>query len=213
MITTRFREVVWTGGICAAALSFYMVSQTVAAKRAELAGVERKIAATAQEIRDLHTEIDTRGGLAQIESWNQRVYGLQAPGAEQFVTSSVKLAALVQPQPGTPALPLDPAIVASHGAVNQVNYDVIEDATAAAPRTSSIKMTSAGAPTPAAPAQQPVIRQANYLQATPSALAPSAPSPLHEAALRKPARTALADDFLDGLTADGQANRSRKAKP
>jgi len=68
MITTRFKDVVWTGGICAAALSFYMVSQSVAAKRAELAGVESRIAATQQEIRQLRTEIDTRGGLAQIET-------------------------------------------------------------------------------------------------------------------------------------------------
>ena len=57
MITTRFREVVWTGGICAAALSFYMVSQTVAAKRAELASVERKIAATGEDIRELQQRL------------------------------------------------------------------------------------------------------------------------------------------------------------
>ena len=73
MIATRFRSVAWTGCICVAALSFYMVSQTVAAKRAELAGVERKIFAANQDIRDLRTEIDTRGGLAQIENWNAKV--------------------------------------------------------------------------------------------------------------------------------------------
>jgi hypothetical protein len=211
MIATRFREVVWTGGVCAAALSFYLVSQTVAAKRAELAGVERKIAATNQEIRDLHTEIDTRGGLAQIESWNQRVYGLQAPGAAQFATSSIKLVALVQPRAGTPALPLDPAIVASHGAVNQVNYNAIEDRSMGAPTAKPAPI--AAAPAPIDPVAQPAIRVASYVQAKASALAPSTPSPVHEAALRKPARAALDANFLDELGDDAPAAHSRKVKP
>lgn len=203
MITTRFKEVVWTGGICAAALTFYMISQTVAAKRAELAGVERKIASTNQEIRRLRTEIDTRGALAQIERWNQNVYGLQAPGAEQFVTSSVRLVAMTQPQ----QLPLDPGIVASHGALNRVSYDRIEDRAAepARPRT-----VAATAPAPVA---EPALRQANYVQPTRSALAPQAPSPVHQATLRKTAAaTGLGDDFLDGVAEDAPA-RGRKGKP
>ena len=210
MITSRFREVVWTGGICAAALIFYSVSQSVAAKRAELAGVERKIAATNQEIRSLRTEIDTRAGLAQIENWNQTVYGLQAPGAEQFVTSSVRLAALTQPRSDTPALPLDPAIVASHGAVRQVSLNKIED------NDLDVRTDKPAnrAPQPSIAAlSQPVIRQANFVQAKPSALAPSTPSPLHEAALRRPGRAALGDDFLADLGDEASSARPRKVKP
>ena len=207
MITTRFREVVWTGGICAAALSFYMVSQTVATKRAELTGVERKIAATNQEIRQLRTEIDTRGGLAQIESWNQRVYGLQAPGAGQFVDSAIKLVALAQPQT-TPALPLDPAIVASHGAVSQVNLNVIEDG---GMRARAIKTVAAATPSPQI--AQPTLRQASFVQAKPSALAPSTPSPIQEIAQHRPARAGLGDDFLADLGDEGSTGRPRKARP
>lgn len=211
MIATRFRGVVWTGGICAAALAFYMVSQTVAAKRAELAGVERRIAATNQEIRALRTEIDTRGGLAQIESWNQRVYGLQAPGAEQFAHSSIQLVALTQPRPGTPSLPLDPAIVAGHGAVSQVSLDIIKDG---ALGPAEAKRTDRAAPTPAPAIGQPAIRTANYIQARPSGLAPAAPSPVHEVALRKPATpVSLGDDFLADLGDEGFAARTRKVKP
>lgn len=206
MITTRFREVVWTGGICAAALSFYMVSQTVATKRAELTGVERKIAATNQEIRQLRTEIDTRGGLAQIESWNQRVYGLQAPGAGQFVDNAIKLVALTQPQTA-PALPLDPAIVASHGAVSQVNLNVIEDG---GMRARAIKTVAA---TPSPQIAQPTLRQASFVQAKPSALAPSTPSPIQEIAQHRPARAGLGDDFLADLGDEGSAGRPRKARP
>lgn len=206
MITTRFREVVWTGGICAAALSFYMVSQTVAAKRAELAGVERNIAATHQQIRELRTEIDTRGGLAQIEKWNQNVYGLQAPGPGQFAATAVRLVALTQPR----ALPLDPAIVASHGAVDQVKYDKVEDREMNAAAVRAI----ATAPVAAAPAPiaQPILRQATYVQPRASALAPQM-SPVREVSQRKTTRvTSLDDSFLDGLADDGSA-RARKGKP
>lgn len=203
MITTRFKEVVWTGGICVAALSFYMISQTVAAKRAELSGVERKIAATNQEIRRLRTEIDTRGGLAQIERWNQSVYGLQAPGPEQFVTSSVRLVALTQPH-----LPLDPAIVASHGALDKVSYDRIESGGMAAPQARPAAPPPAAAP---APPPQPALRQANYVQPTPSALAPQASS-VREVAQRKLVHAIRLDDnFLDGL-AEEAPGRARKGK-
>jgi hypothetical protein len=209
MITTRFRDVVWTGGICAATLAFYMVSQTVAAKRAELSGVERKIAAINQEIRELRTEIDTRGGLAQIESWNQKVYGLQAPGAAQFVDSSIKLVALTQPHRGTPALPLDPAIVASHGAVRQVGLDVIEDDALGLP---AAKTASSAAAAPA-PIAQPALRQANFVQAKASALAPASPSPVRTVADRRAATAALGDDFLADLGDEASASRTRKVKP
>ncbi len=206
MITTRFRDVVWTGGICAAALSFYLVSQTVAAKRAELALVERRIAATDLEIRSLHTEIATRGGVNQVEGWNMQVYGLKPPSAEQFVSSSLRLVALAQPRPSAPALQLDPAIVASHGAVRQVNLDLIEDGAMSGKAPTS----AAAAPQPIA---QPALRQANYVQAKPSAMAPASPSPVHEAALRKSAKPAsLGDDFLVDLSDEGSATRSRKVK-
>lgn len=206
MITTRFKEVVWTGGICAAALTFYMISQTVAAKRAELASVERKIAMTQQDIRELRTQIDTRGGLAQIEQWNQNVYGLQAPGPEQFATTSVRLVAMTQPQ-GQPALQLDPQIVASRGAVSKVSFDKIEDAGGA-----TAPSQTAPAPAPAPAVEQPRLRTANYVQAKAPALAEQAPSPVHEVALRKISKPAsLGDDFLEGLSDDRSA-RSRKGK-
>jgi len=212
VITTRFREVVWTGNVCLAALSFYLMSQTVAAKRAELAGVERSITAANQEIRHLRTEIDTRGGLAQIESWNASVYGLQAPGADQFVASSIRLVAMTQP-PQARSLPLDPAIVASHGAVDKVSLDMIEEGAMSDGRS---KATPAATAT-AVPAH-PILRQANYVQAKPSALAPAAASPVHEIAARQPAPSAfksgaaLGDDFLADIGHE-DVTASRKVKP
>jgi hypothetical protein len=178
MIATRFKSVVWTGGICVAALSFYMVSQTVAAKRAELASVERQIAATGREINSLETEIGTRAGMAQIENWNARVYGLQAPGAGQFVNSSTQLVAMVQPAPQ----PLDPAQVSPREAVHLASLEQAPAASAAQDRSMPpppprlAEASPPPAPQPVAAPPQPMLRQASYVQARPQALAPVDPA-------------------------------------
>jgi hypothetical protein len=159
MIANRFRSVGWTGCICAAALSFYLVSQTVATKRAELATVDRRIGSTEREIRQLETEIGTRGGMAQIENWNSRVYGLQAPGAAQFVHSTTQLVALADPQP----LQLDPAVAAPRPEVQQASLTTAVPAPRAAPAPASVAESG--------PAPQPMVRQATFVQARRQALA------------------------------------------
>lgn len=154
MIANRFRSVGWTGCVCVAALSFYLVSQTVATKRAELATVDRRIASTEREIRQLETEIGTRGGMAQIENWNSRVYGLQAPGAAQFVHSTGQLMAMADPQPQ----PLDPGVAAPHLDVQQASLATV--APTPAPRVApDVAPTIDPTPPP-----QPMIRQATFVQ-------------------------------------------------
>lgn len=163
MMATRFSTVGWTGCICAAALAFYLVSQTVAAKRAELVSVDRKIVSTQREIAQLETEIGTRGGMAQIENWNSRVYGLQAPGAEQFVNSSVQLVAMADPQPL-----VDPAISPPHGPVQQASLTVEAPAAPVADKP----VTAPAVAPDAIPAERPMIRQATYITAQRVAMAP-----------------------------------------
>jgi hypothetical protein len=66
-----------------------------------------------------------------------------------------------------------------------------------------------------------MIRQATYVQAKPSALAPSEASPVRQVADHKPAKmaaasskiTALGDDWLADVTGDKSGARSRKVKP
>lgn len=183
MIATRFSTVGWTGCICAAALSFYLVSQTVAAKRAELVGVDRKIMATQREVGQLETEISTRGGMAQIENWNSRVYGLQAPGAGQFVNSTVQLVAMADPRP----LPLDPAITAPRGAVRQASLTVVApvDAASAGRPVAAPPVAAAADP---APVEQPMIRAATYVQPRKAAMAPDG------ASVRKVSQVTIEDD-------------------
>lgn len=161
MIANRFRSVGWTGCVCVAALSFYLVSQTVATKRAELATVDRRIASTEREIRQLETEIGTRGGMAQIENWNSRVYGLQAPGAAQFVHSTGQLMAMADPQPQ----PLEPGVAAPHLDVQQASLTTV--APAPAPQVAPDVAPAVDV----APSSQPMIRQATFVQPKRQAMA------------------------------------------
>ncbi|MEH3107422.1 MAG: hypothetical protein PGN09_09105 [Sphingomonas fennica] len=157
MIASRFRSVWMVAGVATAALCCYLVSQRVATERAELARVERQIGQTRKDIRMLTTEIVTRTRMPQLERWNVAVLGLTAPGAGQFLDSEVRLASLDAPAP----LPLDPAIVASQGAVRTVAFTPAAAPHAAAP--------DRVADAPAAP-PQPLLRQATYLRPKPGAI-------------------------------------------
>lgn len=156
MIASRFRSVWMVAGVATAALCCYLVSQRVATERAQLARVERQIGQTRKDIRMLTTEIVTRTRMPQLERWNVAVLGLTAPGAGQFLDSEVRLASLDAPAP----LPLDPAIVASQGAVRTVAFTP-----AAEPRPAEPPRHADPVPEP-----QPLLRQATYLRPKPGAI-------------------------------------------
>lgn len=99
MITKGFKPMGWVAGVAAAALGCYMLSLNVAAERAELESVERQIIAAKQDIRQLQTELGTRGRLAQLDRWNAEVLALSAPGSAQFLDNAVMLARFDQQQP------------------------------------------------------------------------------------------------------------------
>jgi hypothetical protein len=82
--------------------------------------------------------------MGELERWNGEVLALSAPRASQFVESEVQLASLHEPKP----LPLDPAIVESHGAVDLVSAEKPKAVPAA----------------PSAEPQQPLLRQATYIK-------------------------------------------------
>ena len=79
MIARGFKPVGWVAAVGAAALGCYMLSLRVAAERADLTGLQRRIVATQQQIRALETEVGTRGRLAQLEQWNDEVLALAPP--------------------------------------------------------------------------------------------------------------------------------------
>jgi len=99
MISRGFKPVGWVAALGAAALGCYMLSLNVAAERAELARVERKIVAARQEIRSLQTELGTRGRLAQLDRWNADVLALSAPAPRQFLKDELTLARFDRSEP------------------------------------------------------------------------------------------------------------------
>ncbi len=179
MIATRLSSVWQVAGVAAAALCCYLVSQSVAAERAGLTKVDREIARTQDDIARLNTELDTRGRMEQLESWNTQVLGLKAPRPTQFVSGGTQLVALFA-RNGRPALQLDPNIVAQQGDVTKVAY---HPAPAAAPATAPAPEK----PAPPAPAvdddapAQPLLRTATFVRPRPERLAPDAP-PVERAA-------------------------------
>jgi hypothetical protein len=98
MIMSRFRSMGLAAGAAASVLSCYMVSLRVARERGEVQRIEQQIADADRDIRDLKTELGTRGRMRQLERWNSDVLALSAPGAAQYLNGSVELASY-QPAP------------------------------------------------------------------------------------------------------------------
>ncbi len=181
MIATRLSSVWQVAGVAAAALCCYLVSQSVAAERAGLTKVDREIARTQDDIARLNTELDTRGRMEQLESWNTQVLGLKAPRPTQFVSGGTQLVALFA-RNGRPALQLDPNIVAQQGDVTKVSY---HPAPAVAP--APVAAPAPEKPAPSAPSvdddapAQPLLRTSTFVRPKPERLAPDAP-PVEKAA-------------------------------
>lgn len=106
MIAQRFRPVGWVAGIAAAACILYMISLQVATQRGRLEEIDRKIAMTKRDIRQLQTELGTRASLRQLERWNSDVLALSAPKANQYLRGEDALATLDRSGIGeTPSAP------------------------------------------------------------------------------------------------------------
>ena len=157
MIAQRFRALGWVAGIASAACGLYLISLQVAAERAKLEDVDRRIASARRDMRALQTELGTRANMRQLQRWNDDVLSLAAPRAAQYLTTESQLAALT------------PGIVIGADRIGAPQAMLV----AAAPRT-------APAPVPAqvrvaraetAPIASP-IRQASFVPAEPSRMAP-----------------------------------------
>jgi hypothetical protein len=101
MIMSRFRSMGLAAAAAASVLSCYMVSLRVARERGEVQRIQQQIADAHRDIRDLTTELGTRGRMRQLERWNSDVLALTAPGAAQYLGGPVELASY---QPVTVAI-------------------------------------------------------------------------------------------------------------
>ncbi|HEX8222373.1 MAG TPA: hypothetical protein VF605_00995 [Allosphingosinicella sp.] len=186
MMARGFKPVGWVAAVAGAALGCYMLSLNVAAERAELAGIERRIIGAKQDIRSLQTELGTRGRLAQLDHWNAEVLALAAPTSAQFLRDEFTLARFDQRE----------KTVEERAKVQLASAP----AKPAKPDLKPAKIIRAAAPAPAAPAvgaqpATPMVRRA--------ALVIGADKPL--ATVRK---AGLIDDRL--VAAIGAAAKAEK---
>lgn len=147
MIMSRFRSMGLAAGAAASVLSCYMVSLRVARERGEVQRIEQQIADAHRDIRDLTTELGTRGRMRQLERWNSDVLALSAPGAAQYLNGTVELASY-QPV-ATPAVTANDAGVIATAAVESTAKAIPAVEVNTAARSEPKLMTASYTPKPA----------------------------------------------------------------
>jgi hypothetical protein len=90
----RMQNVGWLALVFIIAIMLYPLSLNVAAVHSDLKRIDRKIMETKREISFLEAELTTRANIAQLDEWNQLLYGYEPPTAEQFLESERALAGL-----------------------------------------------------------------------------------------------------------------------
>lgn len=107
MIAWSFKSVGWVAAVGVAVLICYMLSLQVAAERAEVDKLERRIVQVQQSIRTLQTELGTRARVSQLQHWASADFAFAPPTAGQFLDGEVTLAALdVSLQPDAVVAPV-----------------------------------------------------------------------------------------------------------
>jgi hypothetical protein len=103
----RLRNIGWLALVFIVAVLLYPLSLNVAALHSDLSRIDRDILETKQEINFLQAEIRTRASVAQLEEWNELLYGYEPPSAAQFIDGERGLASL-----GGAAASVKPVLVA-----------------------------------------------------------------------------------------------------
>jgi hypothetical protein len=112
MIAQRFRSVGWVAGVAFAAILLYIISLQVATERGRLEAIDRKIAMTKRDIRQLQTEMGTRASLRQLERWNGDVLALSSPGASQYLSGEDDISKIDRSNFGVANAPPPPMMAA-----------------------------------------------------------------------------------------------------
>ncbi|HMU21267.1 MAG TPA: hypothetical protein PKC48_03215 [Sphingorhabdus sp.] len=95
----RLKNLGWLALVFMIAVLLYPLSLNVAALHSDLSRIDRDILETKQEINFLQAEIRTRASVAQLEEWNQLLYGYEPPRADQFIDGERGLASLSGSEP------------------------------------------------------------------------------------------------------------------
>ncbi|MBK6707793.1 MAG: hypothetical protein IPG54_10070 [Sphingomonadales bacterium] len=95
----RLKNLGWLALVFMIAVLLYPLSLNVAALHSDLLRIDREILETSQEINFLQAEIRTRASVAQLEEWNELLYGYEPPRADQFIDGERGLARLGGSEP------------------------------------------------------------------------------------------------------------------
>lgn len=149
MLAYAWKSLGWFLAGVAVALGFLLVPLQVAAERKKLDKTVAQIAAAKRDIRELETEFDTRGSLAQLEQWNGDTLRLTAPVAGQFVTDEAALASidLRAPQVGEPGVQMASLVVPSRP-TGLASVQAVQPAVHLVPVTSALASISTPTPEP-----------------------------------------------------------------
>lgn len=156
----RLKNIGWLALVFMVAVLLYPLSLNVAALHSDLTRIDRDILETRQEISFLQAEIRTRASVAQLEEWNQLLYGYEPPRADQFIDGERGLASIGGAAEGVKpvlvAVDMPAGEVGSVGAVPSASTD-IDDAAPSIVRTASALMPSSSeksSPKTAVPAKE-----------------------------------------------------------
>lgn len=141
----RLKNIGWLALVFMVAVLLYPLSLNVAALHSDLTRIDRDILETRQEISFLQAEIRTRASVAQLEEWNQLLYGYEPPRADQFIDGERGLASIGGAAEGVKpvlvAVDMPAGEVGSVGAVPSAPTD-IDDVAPAIVRTASALLPS-----------------------------------------------------------------------
>lgn len=207
MIAQRLRPIGWVASVAGAALSFYLVSLQVAAERASLETVERKIELTKRDIRRLETEFAARASLPQLEAYNGEVLALTAPTAKQYLTNEVQLASF-DPNAMGPGAGSPPGRTALASVQAAPAAPVAAPAAPGRPTLKPAVVTDTkieNAPVVPAARRQPVLQAVAYVEPLAKAAKPAARIPAVE-------KVAMLDSDTLGDIARRAAKEAKVAK-
>lgn len=156
----RLKNIGWLALVFMVAVLLYPLSLNVAALHSDLTRIDRDILETRQEISFLQAEIRTRASVAQLEEWNQLLYGYEPPRADQFIDGERGLASIGGAAEGVKpvlvAVDMPAGEVGGVGAVPSAPTD-IDDVAPAIVRTASALLPSSSeksSPKVAVPAKE-----------------------------------------------------------
>ena len=109
----RLQNIGWFALVFFVAILLYPLSMNVASVHSDLVSVDNKIKNTKREISYLQAELRTRASMAQLQEWNDVLYGYAPPTAKQFLDGETALANLQGSMPS--AKPIMVSVNSSDG--------------------------------------------------------------------------------------------------